>query len=140
MKLSRCGVAASLLVVFVAAGCSSQQQASGQPAKSKEEVRAEKVKAKEEAEAKKYPQPPAGSPLAKVKHGMSEAEVREILGPPTSTQSYKTGKEWIPGYGAWAPDKARTEFVYRGVGLVTFNINTYTGKLAVVRVVYDPNR
>lgn len=139
MRLSRSALAASLLVMFTAAACSTSQSGSA-PAKSKEEIRAEKIKAKEEANAKKFPQPPADSPLAKVKVGMGEDEVREILGPPTTQRSYETGKRWIPGYGAFAPDQRRTEFVYKGQGLVTFNNNQYTGKLAVERVVYDPNR
>lgn len=139
MKLSRTALAASLLVMFTAAACSTSQSGSA-PAKSKEEIRAEKVKAKEEAMAKKYPQPPADSPLAKVKPGMGEAEVREILGPPTTQQASATGKGWIPGYGAWAPDLEKTEFIYRGVGSVMFTKNKYNGKLSVHHVAYDPNR
>ncbi|MCA1789367.1 MAG: outer membrane protein assembly factor BamE [Thioalkalivibrio sp.] len=142
MKFSRSTLIVSLMLAVSVTACSTSQpkSADGAPAKSKEEIKAEKVKAKEEAIAKKYPQPPAGSPLAKVTRGMSEAEVREILGPPTTQQSYATGKQWIPGYGAFAPDTARTEFVYKGLGLVTFNNNRYTGRLAVSHVVYDPTR
>jgi hypothetical protein len=143
MKLSRSAIALSILLSVSLAACSTSKpaaDASGAPAKTKEQIKAEKAQAKEEAIAKKYPQPPAGSPLAKVTRGMGEDEVREILGPPTTQKRYETGKRWIPGYGAFAPDQSRTEFVYRGVGLVTFNNNQYTGKLVVDHVVYDPSR
>lgn len=143
MKLSKSVVALSLVLAVGASACSagrSTTDASGAPAKTKEEIRAEKIKAKEEAEAKKYPPPPASSPLAKIKRDMTEGEVRQILGPPTTQQSYQNGKQWIPGYGAFAPDIARTEFVYKGLGVVTFNQNRYNGKLFVLRVTYDPNR
>jgi len=143
MKLSRSALAVSLLLAVSVAACSANKSgtdASGAPAKTKDEIRAEKAKAKEEAVAKKYPQPPAGSPLAKITRGMGEDEVREILGDPTTQKRYETGKRWIPGYGAFAPDQSRTEFVYKGLGLVTFNNNQYTGKLVVDHVVYDPSR
>ena len=143
MKYSSPTLAVSLLLAVSVAACSTSNSgtdASGAPAKSKDEIRAEKVAAKEEAVAKKYPQPPASSPLAKITRGMTEAQVREILGSPTTQQTYQNGKQWIPGYGAFAPDIARTEFVYKGLGLVTFNNNRYTGRLAVDHVVYDPAR
>lgn len=141
MNVSVARISVAILMTFAFSACSaSKPAADGAPAKTKEEIRAEKIAAKEEAEAKKYPAPPADSPMAKIERGMSEAQVREILGPPTTQQSYQTGKQWIPGYGAFAPDTHRTEFVYKGIGVVTFNQNKYTGKLAVVRAVHDPNR
>jgi len=141
MKLSRSMIAVSLLLSLSVTACStSKPAADGAPAKSKEEIRAEKVKAKEEAIAKKYPSPPAGSPLAKVKTGMSEADVREILGPPTTQQTSQTGKRWIPGYGAFAADQEKTEFIYRGVGSVMFTKNQYNGRLTVHHVVSDPKQ
>lgn len=139
MKRSHTALAVSILVSFMVSACSTSQS-TGAPAKSKEEIRAEKVKAKEEAIAKKYPPPPAGSPLAKITTGMGEAEVREILGPPTTQQSSQTGKRWIPGYGAFAPDQEKTEFIYRGVGSVMFTKNQYNGKLTVHHVVSDPSK
>ena len=137
MKITNSALAVTMMLALGLSACASQQSASG---KSKEEIRQEKIAAKEAAEAKKFPQPPAGSPLAKIKKDMTEEEVRSILGPPDSQGSYDTGKRWIPGYGAFAPDQTRTEFIYKGQGLVTFNRNTYTGRLHVVRVVYDPKR
>ena len=140
MKISKSALVATMMLALGLSACSTQQSASGEPAKSKEQIRQEKIAAKEAAEAAKYPQPPADSPLAKIKRDMTEEEVRAILGPPTTQGSYETGKRHIPIYGAFATDQTRTEFVYKGLGLVTFNRNTYTGRLHVVRVVYDPKR
>lgn len=142
MTRSRSGVALSVLLAVAVSACAAKQPAdsSGAPAKTKDEIRAEKIKAKEDAEAAKYPPPPASSPLSKIHRDMTEAEVRNIMGPPTSTKSYQNGKQWIPYYGAFAPDIARTEYVYKGQGLVTFNQNRYNGGLFVLRVIYDPSR
>ena len=40
--------------------------------------------------------PPSGSAMAKVTKGMPSEQVQEVLGAPTSTNSYPTGKGWIP--------------------------------------------
>lgn len=150
MKPSKSILALSLVAAFALSACSAGQpgSASSPGGKSSSQVKEEQEAAEEAAEkkadeeeiAKKYPPAPAGSKLAKVKPGMTEAEVREILGPPTSQDTYETGKRWIPGYGAFAPDASRTEFVYKGLGLVTFNKNQWTGKLTVYRTAYDPKR
>ena len=143
MIRSRSGLALSVLLAVAVAACSAGRPAadsSGAPAKTKEEIRAEKIAAKEEAEAKKYPPPPANSPLAKIHRNTTEAEVRAILGPPTTAKSYQNGKQWIPYYGSFAPDIARTEYVYKGLGVITFNQNRYNGGLFVLRVIYDPAR
>jgi hypothetical protein len=134
MKHSKSALVLSSLLAFALAGCATQQSSSGEPAKSKEQIKQEKIAAKEAAEAAKYPPPPAGSPLAKIHKDMTDEQVRELLGPPTTQGSYETGKRWIPGYGGFAPDQRRTEWVYRGMGTVTFNQNQYTGRLYVVRV------
>ena len=42
--------------------------------------------------------PPPDSPLAKVKIGMTDAQVRKILGDPDNANGYMTGKSWIPFY------------------------------------------
>src|SRR6187431_3167585 len=111
-KSSQTVLAVSMMLMLGLSACASKQPAtaSGEPAKSKEEIRAEKVAAKEAAESAKYQPPPLCSPLAKIKRDMTEEEVRAILGPPTTQGSYETGKRWIPGYGAFAPDQTRTEF------------------------------
>jgi len=61
---------------------------------------------------------PANSAFAKLKLGMTQGQVHEILGQPTDTNSYQTGKAWIPFY--FGPDVMRTEEFYKGVGSVTY--------------------
>ena len=87
-------------------------------------------------EASKSP-PPPGSKLARVSNGMSEAQVVEILGPPTSQQNYVTGKAWIPYY--YGPDTGRLDYRYKGLGIVVFSRNRYSSNTQVVRVDSDPN-
>jgi hypothetical protein len=81
--------------------------------------------------------PPAGSPLSKVDPGMGESDVREVLGEPDNANSYQTGKAWIPYYHG--PDTSRTDWMYKGQGRVVFSRNRYSGKLKVVRVIYNPD-
>jgi hypothetical protein len=87
-------------------------------------------------EASKNP-PPPGSKLARVSTGMSEAQVVEILGPPTSQQNYVTGKAWIPYY--YGPDTGRLDYRYKGLGIVVFSRNRYSGNTQVIRIDTDPN-
>jgi hypothetical protein len=82
--------------------------------------------------------PPAGSPLAKVTVSMSEQEVREFLGAPDNSNSYMTGKAWIP-YNFGAGDKSRTDWMYKGQGRVVFTQNQWNGRLSVIKVLYNPD-
>lgn len=61
---------------------------------------------------------PADSPFAKIKLGMTQGQVHEILGQPTDTKAYQTGKAWIPFY--FGPDVMRTDEFYKGVGIITY--------------------
>jgi hypothetical protein len=81
--------------------------------------------------------PPAGSTLAKVTNGMTEAQVIAILGEPTSQQNYVTGKAFIPMY--YGTDTSRLDYRYKGVGIVVFSRNQYSGGTKVIRVDYDPS-
>ena len=90
-----------------------------------------------EAQAKQWTAPPAGSPLAKVKSGMNDAQVRNLLGNPTNANAYMTGKAWIPFY--YGPDTHRSDWMYEGVGRVVFSRNRYSGGLKVVRVIHNPD-
>lgn len=80
---------------------------------------------------------PAGHPFGKVTSGMTETDVRKILGEPTSSKDYMTGKAWIPWY--YGSDTSRQEWVYKGKGLITFSRNRYSGGLKVIKVTYDPS-
>ena len=81
--------------------------------------------------------PPAGSALAKVTAGMTDAQVRKEAGDPDNTSAYMTGKGWIPFY--YGPDTHRTDWIYNGKGRVVFSRNRYSGQLKVIEVQYDPS-
>ena len=87
-------------------------------------------------QAAKGKKPPSGSPLARVEKGMSDEQVRSLLGTPSDAVGYTTGKNWIPFY--WGPDTSRTDWIYRGIGRVVFSRNRYSGGLKVIRVDYNP--
>jgi hypothetical protein len=86
-------------------------------------------------EAARAPAP--GTPLARVTMGMTEAQVIEILGAPTSQQNYVTGKAFIPMY--YGTDTSRLDYRYKGVGIVVFSRNQYSGGTKVIRVDADPS-
>ena len=81
------------------------------------------------------PDVPITGELAKVQIGMNDTDVRAILGAPTSSNAYMTGKQWIPYY--YGPDTSRTDWVYDGVGRVVFSRNRYSGALKVIRVMAE---
>jgi outer membrane protein assembly factor BamE (lipoprotein component of BamABCDE complex) len=80
---------------------------------------------------------PASSPMSQITPGMSDVDVRKILGEPTRTRSYQTGKAFIPWYVG--SDTARTAYTYAGQGEVVFSNSRYSGGLSVVRVDYNPS-
>jgi hypothetical protein len=84
-----------------------------------------------------YSNAPAGSPLAKVDLGMSDAEVRKVLGDPDNSNAYMTGKAFIPFY--YGPDTHRSDWMYRGKGRVVFSRNRWSGSMKVIRVMHNPN-
>jgi hypothetical protein len=86
--------------------------------------------------ASKYTAPPAGSKLAKVANGMSDMEVRKIMGDPDNQSNYMTGKAWIPFYFGPA---AQSDWIYYGTGRVVFARNRWNGSLKVIRTMYNPN-
>jgi hypothetical protein len=125
--------AAVLICAALALGaCASKsggtQGSTSEPAPAQKAAPAEKTTAKP---------PPAGSPLSKVEIGMSDAQVRGILGEPDGANSYPTAKGFMPYY--YGGDTTRTDWVYSGQGRVVFTINRYSGALKVIRVDYDPN-
>ncbi len=109
-----------VLALFAAMGCASsgaeQPQAQTKPA---------------------YTVPPSDSPLAKIELGMSDEQVRSILGSPDSSNAYTTGKAWIPYY--FGPDTSRSDWMYKGVGRVVFSRNRYSGSLKVIQLRHNPS-
>jgi hypothetical protein len=85
--------------------------------------------------AKEHAPPPAGSELAKVENGMTDIQVRKIMGDPDNQTTYMTGKQFIPWY--FGPTH-QTDWIYYGKGRVVFAINRWSGSLAVIRTAYNP--
>ncbi len=81
---------------------------------------------------------PRDSPLARITSGMTDTEVRRILGEPDDIKSYMTGKGFIPFYGG--VDTMRAEFVYMGVGYITLSRDRKSGEMRVVAVRGDTAR
>lgn len=81
---------------------------------------------------------PADSTFAKVSIGMPMKQVFDLIGPPTDTKTYATGKTFIPFY--FGSDGARSEALYKGEGRITFTGGSGLGGGAfkVYRIVYDP--
>ena len=75
---------------------------------------------------------PPGSPFSKIEIGMSRKHVFDLIGPPTDTKHYPTGKSFIPFYAG--RDSYRIEAIYKGQGRITFAGNGEK----VYRIVYDP--
>lgn len=63
--------------------------------------------------------PAANSQFTRLKIGMSEEEVFDLIGPPTDHGAYVTGKAWIPFYHG--SDRVRSEAVYKGQGRLIFS-------------------
>lgn len=89
------------------------------------------------AAAPKGMAPPADHRMARLEKGMQPGPVTEIMGAPTSEQSYQTGKAWIPFY--YGSDTHRTDWKYAGEGRVVFGHNRWSGSMKVIRIDYDPD-
>lgn len=129
MKLSHPNMFAGAAALSALVGCAAQQSSSGAPAA---------TTTAETAEAPVVP-PPEGSPLSKVKIGMTTQDVMNVLGAPTSQTNYTTGKTFIPFY--FGTDARRASYFYKGMGRVVFatgNAFGAGGEGEVIRVEYDP--
>jgi hypothetical protein len=62
--------------------------------------------------------PAADSRLTKLRIGMSEKEVKDLIGNPTDEGQYVTGKAFIPFY--FGSDRIRWEMAYKGQGRLVF--------------------
>ena len=81
---------------------------------------------------------PKSSKLAKVELGMSDSQVRTLLGEPSNIRSYPTGKNWIPFY--FGGDTYRFDWSYRNVGKVVFgNTSRFSRAIIVVDVIHNPD-
>jgi outer membrane protein assembly factor BamE (lipoprotein component of BamABCDE complex) len=123
--IARIAIFLLLMVSLATAGCAGSGGS------------AEKAQGASPAKAGTMAAPPAGSAMAKVTVGMTDAQVRKEMGDPDNTTAYMTGKAWIPFY--YGPDTHRADWIYNGKGRVVFSRNRYSGGLKVIDVRYDPN-
>jgi Small protein A (tmRNA-binding) len=122
--------ALALFAALILAGCASSSKSSS-PAP------AQAAAAGKASDSRIEGNIPADSPFAKIQLGMTQGQVHEILGQPTDTKSYQTGKAWIPFY--FGPDVMRTDEFYKGQGTVTYTGAGVGGvHWKVYRAVYNP--
>ena len=72
--------------------------------------------------------PRPGAPFTKLQIGMSMREVVDLVGQPTDSGAYVTGKAWIPFY--FGSDRHRYEMVYKSQGRLIFaggSLGNWTG-------------
>jgi len=62
--------------------------------------------------------PARGSKFTKLQIGMSMKQVADLIGQPTDSGAYVTGKAWIPFY--FGSDRHRYELVYKNQGRLIF--------------------
>ncbi|HTO06235.1 MAG TPA: hypothetical protein VMR86_04185 [Myxococcota bacterium] len=122
------------LSIAVLVGCAHRNESA--PASSSSSSSAKPAPAQQaEPAAKPIPK---GHPFAKIQEGMSDADVKKILGDPSDRHEYITGKAFIPHY--YGSDTSRSEWIYKGKGSIVFSRNRYSGNLSVVEVLYDPSK
>ena len=63
--------------------------------------------------------PAPRSKFTRLKIGMGMRQVTDLIGPPTDSGAYVTGKAWIPFY--YGSDRHRHEMVYKGHGRLIFS-------------------
>jgi len=74
---------------------------------------------------------PSNSLFAKIRIGMGQRQVMDLIGQPSDLQTRMTGKNWIPFY--FGSDRMRTIYYYKGQGRIFFS-----GNSRVMKIDYDP--
>ena len=120
--------ALAIASLFVAGGCSHNSSSTASDAPKQEVAESQPVKIPI----------PTDSPLAKIKEGMTPAEVEALIGRPDGVGGYVTGKAFIPFH--YGGDTHREIYKYKGQGTITFSSNSgfAGGGMGVLSVDYDP--
>jgi len=82
---------------------------------------------------------PDSSPMSKLRGGMTESQVRAIMGREDEKTSYDTGKRWIPKFGRFTNDTRRHSLFFNGDGSVVMSYNRYTRQYKLIKVNYEPD-
>lgn len=78
-------------------------------------------------------------PISQIQVGMSQAEAHDLSGPPTSTTSHITGKQFRP-FNFKGNDTKRSYSLYKGQGKIVFsNESAYSSTWRVREVIIDPS-
>lgn len=132
------------LLLALAAGCSNT--GAGAPAAATPAVAASSAPAGNtrivplpdgtQGELVGYPAP--RSKFARIRLGMRQREVEDLIGRPTNEDSHITGKSFIPFY--FGGDTHRIEAIYRGEGTLTYSPQHFAGEAnTLIRIIYDPH-
>ena len=119
-------------------GCAHRDSASTTSSSSSSAQAQPQNPAQDSAQAASTTPIPKGHVFEKVKYDMTDAQVKQILGAPTSTQAYVSGKTFIPYY--YGTEGSREAWSYKGKGQIVFSRNRWNGNLTVIEVVYDPKQ
>ena len=80
-----------------------------------------------------------GAPFTKLQIGMSMRQAVDLVGQPTDSGAYVTGKAWIPFY--FGSDRHRYEMVYKNQGRLIFaggSLGNWSGG-NLIWVIHNPN-
>ena len=137
MRLRQIVIVGSILTLTMAlSGCVSKTDSASSSKSKSESTATATAKSTSKAAVKTVPVL-AGSSLSKVEIGMTDAEVRALLGEPASIRSYPTGKNWIPFY--FGADTYRFDWIYSKLGRVVFaNASRFSRSINVVEVIKNP--
>ena len=119
-------------------GCAHRNSSSTSTTSSSSSSAAPANTATDSAQAASTNPIPKGHPFEKVKYDMTDAQVKQILGAPATTQAYVSGKTFIPYY--YGTEGSRESWTYKGKGMIVFSRNRWNGALTVIEVLYDPKQ
>ena len=82
--------------------------------------------------------PRPGSKFSRVRIGMGERQVEDLIGRPNDTDAHITGKQFIPFY--FGGDTHRMEAFYKGEGILTFSPEHFAGQAnTLIKITVNPS-
>src|SRR5262245_26920922 len=135
MKIARTLVVPVALIALL--GCANRNTSSTTSSSSSSTAAPAANPSQDAAQAASTKPIPKGHAFEKVKYDMTDADVKKVLGAPTSVHAYPSAKTFMPYY--YGTEGSREGWVYKGKGQITFSKNKYNGALTVIEVLYDPS-
>jgi hypothetical protein len=127
----------SVVALCLAVGCKSPEQKQAEREAKQAQQAAKRAEQEALAKAEMHKDVPTDSVLHKVALGMPESEVQTLLGPPTSTSSHITGKQFIP-FNFAGKDSVRIVYHWKGVGRVEFSQGSWGQRNGAVLCIHNP--